>query len=100
MEKRDTVKAAISQCYSVSVCLCHHDRSTTTTVGNPEQLSPRGCTQGLYMLTDRAKGCAVHSISQSAVKPYSLTAYLIQTANLPVFFTSMCTENILLQNKY
>lgn len=51
MEKRDRLKAATSQCYSVSVCLCHHDRPVT--VGNPEQLGPRCCTQGLHTLTDR-----------------------------------------------
>ena len=41
-KKEDRLKAATSQCYSVSVCLCHHDRSAT--VGNPEQLGPRCCT--------------------------------------------------------
>lgn len=62
--KRENWRAAASLCPSVSVCLCHHDRPPTA--GNPKELHPPCCTQGLHPLTDRAKGCPVHSISQPA----------------------------------
>lgn len=94
-KKSDRLKAATSQCYSVSVCLCHYDRSAT--VGKPEQLGPHCCTQGLHTLTDRAKGCPVYRTSQSAAKPYSPTACLTPAAHPPVLNAYMYTQNILIR---
>ena len=69
----------VTRCQSVSVTMTGLQQW-----GNPERLRPRRCSQGLHMLTDRAKGCPVHSISQ----PRSPTAYLTPAAHAPVSITS------------
>lgn len=74
-----------SLCSCVSVCLCHHDRPPTA--GNPKELHPQCCSQGLHPLTDGAKGCPVHSLSAS------LTPTLPSHPSSPICTKTNCKSN-------